>query len=193
MDSNHGYTRYVGGILFCIQSIPQIHKVFKTRSTNDLSCLSLLGLAGGLSSTLLLSVNDYDLFFCLTYGIGLVNVNILLFMKQYYDGLPSKKNESLNSIDIEPINYIEPIYDRKHRVRLSIDENEIMNCSYTNKSFQNNIAISKEDMFEASNSTRYNDLNKYRTNYANMNATDVVEQDNNLKAKEFSEECLKKI
>jgi uncharacterized protein with PQ loop repeat len=96
------YMSYVGGLCFCVHSIPQMHKVYKTKSANYISYLSLLTLAGGLSSTLLLSVQNNDPFLYVPYGIGLMHVNILIFMKQYYDDgmlLKTLPRRKLNRID----------------------------------------------------------------------------------------------
>jgi uncharacterized protein with PQ loop repeat len=105
MDFTTEYLPYVGGLCFCIHSIPQLHKVFKTKSANYISYLSLLSLAGGLSSTLLLSVQNDDPLLYVPYGIGLINVNILIFMKQYYDdGMLLKTIKTLPRNNLNQVN-----------------------------------------------------------------------------------------
>jgi uncharacterized protein with PQ loop repeat len=101
---------YVGGLCFCVHSIPQMHKVYKTKSANYISYLSLLTLAGGLSSTLLLSVQNNDPFLYVPYGIGLMHVNILIFMKQYYDdGMLLKRMKTLPRNNLNRINNINQV------------------------------------------------------------------------------------
>jgi len=107
------YLPYVGGLCFCVHSIPQMQKMYKTKSANYISYLSLLSLAGGLSSTLLLSVQNNDPLLYVPYGIGLMNVNILIFMKQYYDDgmlLKTLPRSKLNRIsNISQVNHLNEI------------------------------------------------------------------------------------
>jgi uncharacterized protein with PQ loop repeat len=147
MDFRSEYLPYVGGLCFCIHSIPQMHKVYKTKSANYISYLSLLSLTCGLSSTLLLSVQNNDPFLYIPYGIGLMNVNILIFMKQYYDdGMLHKRIKTFTRNNLNQVNNEMETITGSSNDNESIDEVESIDEieRYDNEIFK----VSNTDVFD---------------------------------------------
>lgn len=87
---------YIGGFILGLQMLPQIYKVFITKSATDLSLLYLCMNAIGLicMNTYAFSTHQLELF--IPTGISLVNTIIMILLKVYYDYTKASKDISFD-------------------------------------------------------------------------------------------------
>lgn len=87
---------YIGGILLAIQFIPQITKVIKTKSTQDLSLLFMFTNTAGLICMLMFGILENNKPLYIPVSISLVNTIILIMLKFFFD--TKSKNVKIEEI-----------------------------------------------------------------------------------------------
>jgi len=78
------YTGYFGGCILSLQFIPQIYKIYKTKSVKDLSFVFLIMNIIGLCLMMSYSIYENQKPIYIPLTISLFNTFIVLFMLIYY-------------------------------------------------------------------------------------------------------------
>lgn len=74
------YLGSVGLVLLLISGVPQIIKLYKTKSSNDISLLMYLSTTLGVFFLLLHAIAISDLLFIATNGLNLISLSIAVFL-----------------------------------------------------------------------------------------------------------------
>jgi MtN3 and saliva related transmembrane protein len=76
---------YIGGIILALQIIPQMIKIYQSKSASDLSYIFMFLNILGLSMMFVYALNNNDRPLYVTSGISIINTLFLVYMKYYYD------------------------------------------------------------------------------------------------------------
>jgi MtN3 and saliva related transmembrane protein len=98
---------YIGGIILALQIIPQMIKIYQSKSASDLSYIFMFLNILGLSMMFVYALNNNDRPLYVTSGISIINTLFLVYMKYYYDRqnnlvlpvLSNEKNVISNQFD----------------------------------------------------------------------------------------------
>lgn len=78
---------FFGGGILSINMLPQIYKVYKSKSSNDLSYFTIFLNIIGLTSVGIYAISLHDISLYVPIFISLFNSFTLLGLKSYYEGI----------------------------------------------------------------------------------------------------------
>lgn len=127
---------YIGGIILALQIVPQMIKIYISKSSSDLSYMFMFLNLIGLSMMFVYALNNKDRPLYVTSGISITNTLMLVYMKYYYDCLTQIQKRKNKTI-IAP----------NHKVQYKSHENVtvILNVAPT---CQSNISLETIDKFK---------------------------------------------